>query len=265
LIRTRRPDHSTDAPPPGCRVAPDDGGAAFRDFITDGLGVLGLGLEAAQLELLDRFRRLLQERSAVHNLTTLRTDYEIAVLHVIDSLTLLLTGLFESGGRCADVGSGAGLPGIPLKVARRGLELTFVESSGKKAAFIAEAISHLGLHGCRTVAERAESLGRLKGFRDSFDLVVTRAVASVPVDLEYGVPLLRPGGAFVAMKGPRALDALDAAAGAAETLGARLEGVTEIQLPLAGQARVLMVFRKVVPTPDTYPRRPGFPAKRPLA
>jgi len=240
-------------------------GAAFRGFLTDGTRALGLELPPGAVDTLDAYRRLLQTETAAHNLTALRTDYAVAVLHVIDSLTLLRTGLFDSGGRCVDIGSGAGLPGIPLKVVRPRLRMTFVESSGKKAGFIARAVRRLGLSECSILAERAESLGRREDSREGFQLAVTRAVAATPVVLEYAVPLLAVGGAFVAMKGPKALEEQHAASRAAAALGARLERLVELDLPLAGQARALLVFRKEAPTPDAYPRRPGVPAKRPLA
>ena len=238
---------------------------AFRAFLRDGLAVLGLELDAGQVELLDLFRRLLAEAGRTHNLTALRTDYEVATKHVIDSLTCLLTGLFEAGGRLADVGSGAGFPGLILKIARPSLAVTLIDSARKKTAFLSRAVDRLGLDRVTVLTERAEALGRLPEHRGRYDLAVARAVSGLAVDLEYAVPLLAPGGHFVAMKGPRVVEELARGERAAEVLGAELTEVLDLVLPLAGERRALVVFRKVRETPEAYPRRPGVPAKRPLS
>lgn len=230
----------------------------------DGLSLLGLGLEPAQAALLDRFRRLLLEENLAHNLTRLESDCDFAIRHVVDSLTCLLTGVLDTGGRLVDIGSGAGFPGIPLKIARPALDVTLLDSSHKRTAFLSRAVVSLGLEGCRVLTERAEVLGRAPGHRAAYGLAVARAVAAMAVDLEYAVPLLTLGGRFVAMKGPKALTELGAAERAAGELGAELEQATELTLPLTGDRRLLAVFVKTAPTPDSYPRRPGVPAKRPL-
>ncbi|MEW6031896.1 MAG: 16S rRNA (guanine(527)-N(7))-methyltransferase RsmG [Bacillota bacterium] len=237
---------------------------AFNAFLRDGLGVLGLPLDARQLLLLERFRRLVLEENRVQNLTSITGPYDFAVRHVLDSLTCLVTGLLEGEARLADLGSGAGFPGVPLKIARPALDVTLVDSSRKRAAFLSTLVSALGLDRCEVLAMRAEELGRRAERREAYDLVVVRAVASLPADLECAVPLLARGGRFVAMKGPKAAGELPAAERAAALLGARLERVLELRLPLSGDRRALVVFRKETPTPDKYPRRPGLPARKPL-
>ncbi len=231
----------------------------------DGLGALGLGLREAQLSLLDRFRHAVVRENLVQNLTTLVGDYDMAVKHVLDSLTLLATGLFDGPGRVVDIGSGAGFPGVPLKVARPDLKLTLLDSLRKRAAFLERAVRELGLEGCEVVAARAETFARQEGRRESYDLAVARAVAPLVVDLEYASPLLRVGGRFVAMKGPRLAEELGPALRASATLGVALDRVVELTLPLAGERRALAVFLKLSPTPDAYPRREGVPERRPLA
>ena len=237
---------------------------AFRGFLADGLAVLGFPLEPFQFQLLERFRSLLLSENLTHNLTRLEGDYDFALRHVVDSLTCLTTGLFEGPGSLVDIGSGAGFPGIPLKIARPELSLTLVEASRKRAAFLSKVISELGLVECEVLAERAENVGRDPSKRGSYELAATRAVASLVVDLEYAVPLLTTGGKLVAMKGPRSAGELESAARAARALGAELWRVTELTLPLTRARRLLAVFVKTSSTPDRYPRRPGGPARRPL-
>lgn len=225
---------------------------------------MGLRLDAAQVTLMERFKGLLAEANRVQNLTTIEGDFDVAVKHFLDSLSCLLTGLFERPAKVVDIGSGAGFPGVPLKVARSALDITLLDSSLKRTAFLAEVATNLGLGGCRVVCERAERLGRDVRGRGLYDLAVARAVARLAVDLEYGIPLLAVGGHLVAMKGPRVVEELGQAAAAAEMLGAALVRSLDVALPLSGERRTLVVFKKVAPTPQTYPRREGVPAKRPL-
>ncbi len=232
----------------------------------DGLKVLGLKLTPEQVTRLDEFRDLVLIANRVQNLTALESDFEVAVRHVLDSLTCLgLRDLFDGPARVIDIGTGAGFPGVPLRIARPRLEMTLLDSSRKRAAFLEEAVARLGLDRCRVATERAERFSRRPGERESYDVAVVRAVAPLVVDLEYGVALVRPGGHFVAFKGPKAAGELGAAVRVGATLGAELAEAREIILPLAGERRMLIVFRKISPTPAAYPRREGLPAKRPLA
>ncbi|MCL6581951.1 MAG: 16S rRNA (guanine(527)-N(7))-methyltransferase RsmG [Firmicutes bacterium] len=236
---------------------------AFRAFLGDALRVLRVDLAADRFELLVRFRRLILQESAFQNLTAAHGEFELAVRHFADSLTCLVTGFLDSG-RAVDVGTGAGFPGVPLAVARPSLRMTLVDSSAARCGFLQRVVGELGLEGCSVTRDRAEHLGRDADHREVYDVAVARALASLAVDLEYCVPLLRVGGRFVAMKGPRVVSELEEAVRAGETLGARLERVVELALPLAGERRCLVVFLKESPTPAAYPRREGIPKKRPL-
>ena len=239
--------------------------SAFRAFLLDGLPALGLHLDPGQSDLLDRFRGLIVAENRVQNLTTLESDFDFATKHVLDSLTCLSTGLFDGlAGRVVDVGTGAGFPGVPLRIARPGLEVTFLDSLRRRTAFLERMVASLGLSGCPVVCERAEIWGRRTGRRESYDVAVVRAVASLAVDLEYGLPLVRPGGRLVAMKGPRVGEEMAAALRAAGELGGVLDRTVEVSLPLTGEKRRLVVFVKVGSTPPEYPRREGVPSRRPL-
>jgi 16S rRNA (guanine527-N7)-methyltransferase len=165
---------------------------------------------------------------------------------------------------CIDVGSGGGLPGIPLAVAFPALQVTLLESVGKKAAFLREVVAELGLHNVTVLAGRAEEAARDPNERDAYDLVVARALAPLPVALELCLPFARPGGVVVLPRGSDLAGQLADGEAAAEQLAARLRPPIPLDDPELPPGRSLVVADKLGPTPDRYPRRPGMAAKRPL-
>ena len=178
---------------------------------------------------------------------------------VRDSLVLL--DHLGDARRVVDVGSGGGLPGLPIAIARPGLELTLVEADQAKAAFLVQACATLGLRGVEVVARRAEDVGRDPGYREAFDVAVARALAPMPVLVELCLPLVRVGGRLLAQKTDR--EDAAAAARAISVLGGELIGV----VPAPSAARrsgTVVIVAKVGPTPEGYPRRPGVPARKPL-
>ena len=180
-------------------------------------------------------------------------------VHIADSLAGLEVGALREAGRIADLGAGAGLPGLVLAIALPAAEVVLVESVGKKCAWTEATVERLGLANVRVACARAEELRE-----DPFDVVTARALAALPVLCEYATPLLREGGVLVAWKG--AVDAAEEADGlaAAAVLGLRREEVRAVEPYPGSERRTLHVFRKVAPTPAGYPRRPGMAAKRPL-
>jgi 16S rRNA (guanine527-N7)-methyltransferase len=180
-------------------------------------------------------------------------------VHVADSLAGLEVDAVRQAERIADLGSGAGLPGLVLAIARPDAEVVLVESVGKKCAWLERTVEALGLENVRVACARAEGLEEAP-----FDVVTARALAALPVLCEYAAPLLREGGALVAWKG--AVDEREEADGlyAAEVLGLAREEVRPVEPYPGSERRTLHVFRKVAPTPARYPRRPGIAAKRPL-
>ena len=184
---------------------------------------------------------------------------EVENVHIADSLVGLEVPAVKEAARIVDLGSGAGPPGLVLAIARPEAEVVLVESVGKKCAWLERTVSALGLENVRVVCARAEELEE-----EPFDVVTARALASLSVLCEYAAPLLREGGALVAWKG--AVDAREDADGlhAAAVLGLEREEVRAVEPYPGSQRRTLHVFRKVSPTPEGYPRRPGMAAKRPL-
>jgi 16S rRNA (guanine527-N7)-methyltransferase len=162
------------------------------------------------------------------------------------------------------VGSGAGFPGLPLKIACPDLRLTLLEATGKKAEFLTEVVNRLGLTDVTVLNARAEQAGHDPAHRAAYDLAVARALAAMPVLAELTLPFVRPGGLVIAQKGEDPAAEVEAAQAAFHRLGGRLRRVLPVSLPGLAAARHLVVVEKVAATPDRYPRRPGMPAKRPL-
>jgi len=184
---------------------------------------------------------------------------ELDYLLVLDSL-VLLDHLGEANS-VVDVGSGGGLPGLPLKIVRPGLRLTLVESDQAKAAFLVTACATLGLDGVEVLARRAEDIGRDPRYRETFDVAVARALAPMPVLVELCLPLVRVGGRLLAQKTEH--EDVERAAHAIETLGGALNDVVAAPSD-ARHAGTVVIVDKVRSTPSTYPRRPGVPARKPL-
>jgi 16S rRNA (guanine527-N7)-methyltransferase len=191
--------------------------------------------------------------------TSVHDRRQVETVHIADSLVGLEVPAVGEAARIVDLGSGAGLPGLVLAIARPDAEVVLVESVGKKCAWLERTVSALGLENVRVACARAEELDE-----EPFDVVTARALASLPVLCEYAAPLLREGGSLVAWKG--AVDAREDADGlhAANVLGLEREEVRAVEPYPGSQRRTLHVFRKVSPTPEGYPRRPGMAAKRPL-
>jgi 16S rRNA (guanine527-N7)-methyltransferase len=179
---------------------------------------------------------------------------------LVDDSLVLLEHLGDAGS-VVDVGSGGGLPGLPLKIARPGLRLTLVESDQAKAAFLVRACATLGLDDVQVLARRAEEVGRDSHFREAFDVAVARALAPMPVLVELCLPLVRVGGRLLAQKTER--EDVESARNAIETLGGRLSMVVAAPSD-ARRSGTVVVVDKVRPTPQSYPRRPGVPARKPL-
>lgn len=227
---------------------------------------LNLPLSPAQLKAFDAYRALLISHRSRAGLTSLRDPDAIDRRHFGESLALLkaleVAGVFASPA--IDIGSGAGFPGLPLKIARPQLELTLLEATAKKAAFLETVVRGLGLTGVTVLTERAEDAARDPRHRGAYALALARAVAPLGVLAELAVPFLRVGGRLASPKGSGAAREVAEAEGALTALGGEIEAVTSLERNGQGVAPTLVIVRKVTETPERYPRRAGVPSKRPL-
>lgn len=236
----------------------------FTGTLERGAKELGIDLDSRVLGLLGRYYEEIVEWSGRVNLTAIEGEEEAAVKHFLDSLTCLLAVDLAGGSSVVDVGSGAGFPGVVLKVARPRIKLTLVEASRKRAEFLEHVVGVLGLGDVQVIWDRAERVGRAAEHRETYDVATARAVAEMAVLAELCLPLVRTGGVLVAQKGPGASEEMEAAAAAVDAMGGRVERLTRVSLPLGYGERMLVVIAKGSPTPDRYPRRPGIPGKRPI-
>jgi 16S rRNA (guanine527-N7)-methyltransferase len=226
---------------------------------------LGLELTQRQLDQLALYANRLA--TAATNLVSARDRDQVERRHLSESLAcgrlLAKHGLLPDGTRLLDLGAGGGLPGIPLKIAWPNIELTLLESIARKCRFLEQVIAELSLEGTAVLEGRAETLAHQPVHRDRYDLVVARAVAALPVLVEYALPFLRLGGRLAALKGTTALEEIDAAQTALRELGGRLVDAPAFDPP-HGSRQTIVLIEKTAPTPGRYPRREGIPAKRPL-
>ena len=234
----------------------------MRDILRAGLAELGL--DESKAEPLEAFARLVLEKNRVMNLTAITDESDFARLHLLDSAALLnLANLaaFE-GKRVVDVGTGAGFPGVPLRILCPGARMTLLDSTGKRVKFLREVCEALKLEGVECIHARAEDFAAER--REAFDLAVSRAVAALPVLCELCLPLVRVGGQFLAMKSAQSDAELAGAAHAIEALGGKLACARDYVVPTSGVTHRLIVIDKIEPTPRAYPRAYSQIKKKPL-
>ena len=233
-----------------------------------GASELGLSLDAVQLEQFETYYRELSDWNTRMNLTSVIDYDEVQVKHFLDSLTLLpaLGGNLSAGAKIVDVGAGAGFPGLALKLACAGIQLTLVESTGKKANFLRHMVETLDLPDVEVMTGRAEELAHRPELRGTFDVSLARGLARLPTLLEYTLPFTRTGGQVAAWKhGGEGLKVeLDSARNALRLLGGRVQSIYPVKATGLEDNRVVMIFEKSRETPSDYPRRNGVPRKQPL-
>jgi 16S rRNA (guanine527-N7)-methyltransferase len=235
------------------------------ELVSQQAGAWGFRLDAGRLRRLGHFARFLSEYEEANVIGTRKVG-EVLLEHVLDSLSCLLFEPVGEAERLADVGSGGGLPGLPIKLAAPRVGVTLIEATAKKARFLRRAVEALELDGVEVVNGRVEEVGRAREHRGVHDVTTARAVARLAVVAEYCVPLLRVGGYAVLMKGRLEGEEVSEGERAAERLGAEISEVIPVpRLPEIGEKhRSLVVVRKVGETPDRYPRSVGTPARKPL-
>lgn len=228
---------------------------------------LGINITAKQLEQFEVYYHELVDWNKCINLTSI-TDYEkVQLKHFLDSLTVILAIKPVARARrldVIDVGTGAGLPGIPLKVILPGINLVLLETTAKKTEFLKHVVDRMGLDNVEIATVRAEEAAHNPQYREKFDLVLSRAVASLPVLVELTLPFCMVGGSFIAQKKGDIEREIEQSRKAINIMGGSLEEVKPIELAELNDKRYLVVINKTGSTPAEYPRRPGIPAKRPI-
>ena len=207
---------------------------------------------------------LLQEGNARHNLTALKTEEDIVLKHFVDSLTCLRGGHLQGSLRVLDLGTGGGFPTFPLAIVQPELQITPVDATRKKIEYVRATAQALNLPQITPRSGRAEELGRDPELRGTFDRVVVRAVAALPILAELALPFLKVGGLLVAQKGPITPEEVNAGRRAAREVGGEVREVDPFTLPVTGDDRTLIVIEKVAATPEKYPRAVGIPNSKPL-
>ena len=239
----------------------------MTDFTTE----LRAAAEAASLSLSEeqilkftRYDALLVDWNERMNLTAITEPRDVAVKHMVDSLTAYDAALFSGAPTVIDVGTGAGFPGIPLKIFDPSIRLTLMDSLAKRLAFLEAVVEDLGLTGVTCVHARAEDAAHEPQRRERYDIAVSRAVARPPVLLEHTLPFVKKGGHLIALQGRTAEEEATDAKRALKLLGGRLETIRPVTLPGLSDKRAVLTITKIAPTPKAYPRKAGTPAKKPL-
>lgn len=226
----------------------NDFGVALNDDIKNKLNIYG---------------NLLLEWNEKINLTAITDPDGVLYKHFYDCILFFKNVKIPNGASVIDVGTGAGFPGMVLKIVRDDLDITLLDSLNKRLVFLNEVIEKLGLKGIKTVHSRAEDAGKNKALRESFDIATARAVANLPVLMEYCVPLVKKGGLFVSMKGPSACEEAELCGNAIKVLGCSSPEIIFETLP-TDDKRAFIICKKISQTPPKYPRKPGDISKQPL-
>lgn len=234
----------------------------FKKEMNINLKEINLELTEKQLQNFYNFMNLLIEKNKVMNLTGITEPKEVILKHFIDSLTILK--YIDKNSTVIDVGTGAGFPGLPIKIAENTIEMTLLDSLNKRINFLNEVIESNELNKIHTIHGRAEDFGKDAKYREKFDIVTSRAVASLNVLLEYMLPFVKIGGKCICMKGSNCDDEIENAKNAIKILGGEIEKIEKFTLPNSDNNRTILIIKKVKKTDGQYPRNAGIPTKKPL-
>jgi 16S rRNA (guanine527-N7)-methyltransferase len=235
-----------------------------QDLLVSGAEDLGIVLSEQQVGQLSAYVALLLEWNTRFNLTRITDPTDIVTKHLLDSLMCLAAVDLPEGASVIDVGTGGGLPGIPVKIARPDIKLTLLDSTRKKLAFLEEVVAQLDLNDVRIVHGRAEETAHSTGMREKFDVVIARAVSETRILAEYTIPYLRVGGVLVALKSKDIDEELSAAKKSISSLGGHIKAVKKLQLPHTDIQRSIVIVEKKSPTNRRYPRRHSEIIQKPL-
>lgn len=235
------------------------------DLLIQKLGQINVSLSDRQIEQFIMYYEMMVEKNKVMNLTSITEQEEVIDKHFVDSLAVNRIYDVRKAGSVIDIGTGAGFPGIPLKIAFPEIKIVLLDSLNKRIKFLEEVVEALGLENVSCVHGRSEDFARKPEYREKFGLCVSRAVANLSTLSELCIPFVKEGGRFISYKAGNSEQEIQAASGAVEKLGGRIEGITEFSLPETDLDRVFVIVEKVKNTPKKYPRKAGTPGKEPLS
>lgn len=234
----------------------------FSKELNELLTLINIRIEKDSIKQFYDYMNLLLNWNEKINLTAITEPKEIILKHFVDCGTLLK--FLKPEDKILDLGTGAGFPGIPLKILNSGLDITLTDSLNKRINFLDEVIKELKLNKIKTIHSRAEDLARIKEHREEYDVVVSRAVANMPVLLEYTLPFLKIGGKSICMKGPNIEEEIENSQKALKVLGGEIENIENIKLPNNDITRNIVIVKKIKDTHKQYPRKAGKPSKEPI-
>lgn len=235
-----------------------------RQLLREGLEDLGIKVNDKMLDNFNIYREILVDWNQKMNLTGIEDEKEVFIKHFLDSVSSVENGYIKDGISLIDVGTGAGFPGLPLKICLENINLTLLDSLNKRINFLQEVSNNLGLENVEFIHGRAEDFGKLEEYREQYDVATARAVAGLPILMEFCVPFVKVGGYFVCLKGPNANLELEESKSAMEVLGLEFVEKIDIELPETNLKHNILVFKKIKNTPEKYPRKAGKPAKSPI-
>lgn len=236
----------------------------MSNIIRQGLEQVGLSASEDAIQKLEQYKALLLEWNEKINLTAITESREVDIKHFVDSGTCLSTGYIKDGANIIDVGTGAGFPGVPIKILNESLHVTLLDSLNKRIKYLEDVVSKLNLKDVKLVHSRAEDGGSNKLYREKYDIALSRAVAALNVLCEYCLPFVKVGGFFICQKGPSYNEELDAAAKAIDVLGGKLREVKSYNLPFSDITHYIIIIEKIKETPTKYPRKAGKPSSEPI-
>ena len=236
----------------------------MRDLLIEGAKQLGIDLSDKQVEQFMRYKELLQEWNEKMNLTAITEDREVITKHFLDCMTINKALEMKNQKTVIDIGTGAGFPGLVIKIAFPHLEVTLVDALKKRLNFLEVVIEELGLEGIKCIHSRAEDLGKNKVYREGFDICASRAVANLAVLSEYTLPFVKIDGYLIALKGQKLDEELEQGQKAIQILGGQLEEVVHTGVPFTDLDHKIAKIKMVKSTSTKYPRKAGEPTKSPL-
>ena len=235
-----------------------------EDILRQGIKDFGIEVNDQMVSDLKTYREILVDWNQKMNLTGIEEEKEVFIKHFLDSISAVSNGFIKDGISLIDVGTGAGFPGLPLKICLQNIKLTLLDSLNKRINFLQEVSNTVNLKDVEFIHGRAEDFGKNSDYREQYDVATARAVAGLPILMEFCVPFVKVGGYFVCLKGPNANLELEESKIAMDILGLEFVEKIDIELPNEELKHNILVFKKIKNTPEKYPRKAGKPAKSPI-